>query len=532
MKKILYSMLALLMATFTFTSCEDVPAPYDDPNNNGGEDDTPVVEGEYLNETFSSSFGKFEVVTVKGTPWTIDYNTAKASGYDNTSKVTTASESYLISPAVDLSKSTGAYLQFEYIYQYKRDGAVNKVLITDNYTGDPTTTAWEDITGEFTVGSDWTTFYTYNYNLDSKYIGKSNVRIALYYSCGTQSSTIEIKNLVLKEGSVDVPDTPDTPTEDVLKPVNGTFINETFASSFGVFTATTVKGEPWIIDYSTAKATGYANGSTTPSEAYLISKPMDMSSTTAATISFEYILRYYTNYGAAKPGVEDKVLITSNYTGDPSTTSWTDITGTLTEGSDWSTFSKYSASVPSAFLGKDKVVIALYYACNDNSATWEVKNMKVVEGTGSETGGSTGGETSGNTISVDMSSLGLTNGEALTTVTLSDGTTLSFDGGGNTNSPKYYTNGTNVRMYPKNTMTVASSSKTISSIKIVCDVVNGVTCNASGDISSSKGTVSVNDANVSITGISNGSVVITNTSSTTGTASQIRMKTLAITYTE
>lgn len=37
-------MLALLMAVFTFTSCEDVPAPYDDPNNNGGEDpDNPTV---------------------------------------------------------------------------------------------------------------------------------------------------------------------------------------------------------------------------------------------------------------------------------------------------------------------------------------------------------------------------------------------------------------------------------------------------------------------------------------------------------
>lgn len=34
MKKILYSVLAIAMAAFTFTSCEDVPAPYDDPNGN------------------------------------------------------------------------------------------------------------------------------------------------------------------------------------------------------------------------------------------------------------------------------------------------------------------------------------------------------------------------------------------------------------------------------------------------------------------------------------------------------------------
>ena len=40
MKKILYSVFALAMAAFTFTSCEDVPAPYDDPN---GTAELPIV---------------------------------------------------------------------------------------------------------------------------------------------------------------------------------------------------------------------------------------------------------------------------------------------------------------------------------------------------------------------------------------------------------------------------------------------------------------------------------------------------------
>lgn len=47
MKKILYSMLMLMMASLTFTSCEDVPAPYDQPKPG---DDTPatpeVAEGD------------------------------------------------------------------------------------------------------------------------------------------------------------------------------------------------------------------------------------------------------------------------------------------------------------------------------------------------------------------------------------------------------------------------------------------------------------------------------------------------------
>ena len=41
MKKILYSVLAIAITAFTFTSCEDVPAPYDDPNDKPI--DKPVV---------------------------------------------------------------------------------------------------------------------------------------------------------------------------------------------------------------------------------------------------------------------------------------------------------------------------------------------------------------------------------------------------------------------------------------------------------------------------------------------------------
>lgn len=530
MNKIFLSMLALVMAAFTFTGCDDVPEPYDEPGEGGNGGGT--VEGEYLNETFSKDFGRFELKNVKGTPWTIDYNTAKATGYDNTTKETTESESYLVSPEVDLTTSTGAYLQFEYIYMYKRTGAENKVYITDNYSGDPTTTTWDDITGELTVGSDWQTFTTYQYNLDSKYIGKK-IRIALYYSCGTQSSTIEVKNLVLKEGKVDIPDKPGTET-DVLKPTNGVFINESFASDFGVFEAKTVKGTAWTIDFSTAKATGYDNGTktTTPSEAYLVSKPMDMTSTKSATVSFEYILRYYTNYGEAKPGVADKVLITKDYTGDPSTTQWTDITGTLTEGTDWTTFSSFTTGIPAEFLGQGKVVVALYYACEDNSATWEVKNFKVKEGDSGSEENPGGGEVSGNTISVDASSFGLENASDLTTLNLSDGTTLTFDAGGAKNGPKYYTTGTAFRMYPQNTLKITSSAKQIVSVKLICDEYNGQIYNASGDIKATPGKVNVDGVNVTVSGISSLATTLANISATTGAPSQIRIKTLQITYAE
>ena len=146
-------------------------------------------------------------------------------------------------------------------------------------------------------------------------------------------------------------------------------------------------------------------------------------------------------------------------------------------------------------------------------------------------GGGTGGDVSGNSITVTASAFGLENAYDLTTsgLTLTDGTTVTFEAGGNTNGPKYYASGTAIRMYPKNSMKV-TSQKNITKINFVVDVYNGTTYNASGDITSQPGTVSISDANVNITDINSKSVTITDTSSTTGAASQIRIKTISITY--
>ena len=211
MKAIFKSAMAL-MAICAFTACSDVPMPYSDPTSDDNGSGSDTTTGVYLNESFASDFGKFSTYTVTGTPWAIDYSTAKATGYDNTAKVTTASEAYIVSSAVDLSASTGAYLQFDYILRYVNTAKnQNKVLITDAYTGDPTTTTWTDITGTLTEGADWTTFSTYKKNIPTAFIGKSSVVVALMYSCTTSSSTIEVKNLVMKEGQVE--ESGDTPVE-------------------------------------------------------------------------------------------------------------------------------------------------------------------------------------------------------------------------------------------------------------------------------------------------------------------------------
>lgn len=541
MKKLLYSLAAIVFTAFTLSSCEDVPAPYELPeDNNGSNEETP---GEYLHEAFATSMGKFKVISQMGTPWKIDFKTAKASGYDNNSKKNTPSESYLISPEINLSNSKGAYLKFEYIIQYMSRDGVDKVLITSNYTGDPTKTEWEDITGKLTQGTDWTTFATYAKNLPAAYIGKDKVRIAFYYSATNKGSrTWEVKNVTVKEGEVtESPETPDEPKPDVLKPVNGTYINESFATSFGVFNAIKAKGLPWFIDFKTAKATGYDNGSkkTTPSEAYIVSKPMDMTVSKGAHVSFEYILRYATFNGKLKEGVANQVLVTDEYTGDPLTTKWTDITGTLKEGIDWKPFYKFSANLPKEMQGKGKVVIALRYACNANSATWEVKNLTVKEGTVSE--GGTPDEPSvtpdaGESITIQAANMKFEDKKPATSYTYTDGTVITFGQGEGTSLPAYYgPNYAAVRLYAKNTM-IIKAKKTIVSVSIkTTDGFKGKLYNGNDKAYMLNGTTQVsikkvNDTNVKFEPLNNSTVTLVNDFTENKGGTQLRISAITITY--
>lgn len=155
-------------------------------------------------------------------------------------------------------------------------------------------------------------------------------------------------------------------------------------------------------------------------------------------------------------------------------------------------------------------------------------------GGGDEPGGgddNPGGEVSGNSLSVTFADFGWDNQTAMDVVTLTDGTTLSFDAGGNTNGPKYYTTGSAVRMYPKNSV-VINSSKKIVSIKITCDNYNGTLYNASGDISADTGSVSISGDDLLVSAINSSKVTLTNVSTTTGAPSQLRAKSIVITYEE
>lgn len=330
MKKFIYSCLFLAMAAITFSSCEDVPAPYNMPN----EPETPEVQPagtgtaadpfnvagveKYIDEGGSAEtevYVKGKVVSVVQGSWDANYGSLK--------------------------------------YYISEDGTpTNQFYVYNGYAG-PNRTKFS---GEDAL--------------------KQGDEVVICGKVDSYNGTKEflVGNYIVSLNGVGGTTTPDTPGDG--------YINETFDKSFGTFTLKTIKGTPWVIDsYGYAKATGYdmTSKETTPSESYLVSKAIDLSTSKGATLKFSYILRYATYNGVPTEGVKNQVLITDNYTGDPATTKWTDITGTLTEGTDWKTWSTYTYDL-APYKGKKNIVIAFHYACEAKSGTWEIKELSVKEG--------------------------------------------------------------------------------------------------------------------------------------------------------
>lgn len=330
MKKFIYSCLFLAMAAITFSSCEDVPAPYNMPT----EDETPEVQP-------------------TGTGTAADpFNVAGVVKYiDEGGSAET--EVYVKGKVVSVVQGSFDAKYGSLKYYISEDGTpTNQFYVYNGYAG-PNRTKFS---GEDAL--------------------KQGDEVVICGKVDSYNGTKEflVNNYIVSLNGVGGTTTPDTPADG--------YINETFSKSFGTFTLKTIKGTPWIIDsYGYAKATGYDNTSkvTTPSESYLVSKAIDLSTSKGATLKFSYILRYATYNGVPTEGVKNQILITENYTGDPATTKWTDITGTLTEGTDWKTWSTYTYDLAS-YKGKKNIVIAFHYACEAKSGTWQIKELTVKEG--------------------------------------------------------------------------------------------------------------------------------------------------------
>lgn len=486
MKKFIYSCLFLAMAAITFSSCEDVPAPYNMPT----EDETTEVQP-------------------TGTGTAADpFNVAGVEKYiDEGGSAET--EVYVKGKVVSVVQGSFDAKYGSLKYYISEDGTpTNQFYVYNGYAG-PNRTKFS---GEDAL--------------------KQGDEVVICGKVDSYNGTKEflVNNYIVSLNGVGGATTPDTPADG--------YINETFSKSFGTFTLKTIKGTPWIIDsYGYAKATGYDNTSkvTTPSESYLVSKAIDLSTSKGATLKFSYILRYATYNGVPTEGVKNQILITENYTGDPATTKWTDITGTLTEGTDWKTWSTYTYDL-APYKGKKNIVIAFHYACEAKSGTWQIKELTVKEGAPTvepETPDtpSTSEGISVNGLTVTLTNSGATAGESLkvedlstlkldanpTEFTLSDGTIFKLDSNGNKTKPAYNEKAKELRIYANNIMTI-TGSKNIAKIILTCTHDNNKNTDCVGNETA---TITFSGKTATYTNVFTG---------TTGGGVQLRIKAIEIVY--
>ena len=464
MKKIFYSLFAITMAVFSFTSCEDVPEPYNMPEKPGTGGDQGG--GGQLEGTGAGTLlDPFDCIAA------INYATALGADVESTEDV---------------------YIK----------GKV--VSITEEYTTNYGNASF-DISND---GENKNTFKVWR----ALYLGNKK-----YTSDKTQ---IKVGDEVIICGKVInyYGNTPETVQgKAYLYSLNGvTEEGGSEGDNEGDFGEQ--KGSGTVDDpYNCAAALAFTSalGKDEKSEKEIYIKGI------VSNIKYEYD----TNYGNGTFSISDDGTSKNEFL----------VWRALYLGNV-----KYTAGQEQPHVGDEVIIcgkVVNYYGNTPETVQGEayLYSLKCnYTGGGDEPGGgddNPGGEVSGNSLSVTFADFGWENQTALEVVTLTDGTTLSFDAGGNNNGPKYYTTGNAVRMYPKNSV-VINSSKKIASIKITCDNYNGTLYNASGDISSDPGSVSISGDDLLISGINASKVTLTNVSSTTGAPSQLRAKSIVITYAE
>ena len=318
-------------------------------------------------QSFYSDFGSYMTYDVLGPQsWMIDYNTAKINGYSFNTYY--SNEDWLISSPVRLTGVNDAKMTVTYIARYFNsiDADLTFWASTNYIWGtDPTTATWTQLPVSLINGTNWD-FQTAEIPL-TEFVGRTVTVAAKYLSSDTTAGLVEIQRIEIEEGSVVTP-TPSTPEVQNLP------YAQSFAYEFGTYMTYDVLGsQSWVIDYSTAKMTGYLNPNYYPNEDWLISSPVAITGVSDAKMVMTYVGRYFEDIN------EDVTIwVSSNYTWgtDPTTTTWTQLPASLINGTNWSDF--HTAEIPLTEFVGETIYIGVKYTSSDTKAgTMEIQSIVI-----------------------------------------------------------------------------------------------------------------------------------------------------------
>ena len=207
MKKLFYSLFALAM---TFTSCEDVPAPYDDPNKSS--DNSNKIEGAIPYTSLNLYTGWTLHKISADEPWSQGNSYTQATGYQKwegaDQKSNRAVEGYLISPKFNTLGSEHVKISFDQTIRYTNNVSgwadFHKIFVSTNYDGNNFDNAiWQEVNFKPVSSpySDWTLYTSGEIQLPEEVADKENVYVAFWFKAPENASTTwELQNFKIEAG--------------------------------------------------------------------------------------------------------------------------------------------------------------------------------------------------------------------------------------------------------------------------------------------------------------------------------------------
>ena len=402
-------MLVALMTAFTFTSCEDVPAPYDIPNGgNGGETTTEVAEG---NGTVDSPYNPLAVVQ------------------------------YIKSLEAGVNSSNYVYIK----------GIVSSTKEISAQFGN----------ASFYISADGTTTGTQFYVYRVKGLGNKNIASDDEVKVGDE---VIICAKVVNYGG----NTPETVQgEGYIYALNGKTEGGTTPST-GQATGDGSKENPFNSVAANQMASKLASGAKTDKQYYIKGKVVSVKEAFSAQYG-------NASFYISDDGKEDNkfYVFRTLYLGNEK---WTEGKTNVAVGDEvvvCGSLINYMGNTPETVLGETYLVsLKSNGGGTETPDTPEVGEGLTLDTTNGIVTMMNSGVAEGSSIEVSVEDMNLTDdgetGTEVTTITLSDGTKIEFDGGGETNKAKYFKKYQAIRVYKNNGFTVTGKSK-IAKIVFTCD---------------------------------------------------------------
>lgn len=402
-------MLVALMTAFTFTSCEDVPAPYDIPNGgNGGETTTEVAEG---NGTVDSPYNPLAVVQ------------------------------YIKSLEAGVNSSNYVYIK----------GIVSSTKEISAQFGN----------ASFYISADGTTTGTQFYVYRVKGLGNKNIASDDEVKVGDE---VIICAKVVNYGG----NTPETVQgEGYIYSLNGKTEGGTTPST-GQATGDGSKENPFNSVAANQMASKLASGAKTDKQYYIKGKVVSVKEAFSAQYG-------NASFYISDDGKEDNkfYVFRTLYLGNEK---WTEGKTNVAVGDEvvvCGSLINYMGNTPETVQGETYLVsLKSNGGGTETPDTPEVGEGLTLDTTNGIVTMMNSGVAEGSSIEVSVEDMNLEGDEAagtpITTITLSDGTKIEFEDGGEKNKPTYFKKYQAIRVYKNNGFTVTGKSK-IAKIVFTCD---------------------------------------------------------------